>query len=421
MLIMENIGLAILGLKANKTRSCLTMLGIIIGIAAVIAILTVGDGINNSVMESMSDVGLNKISVSVQMKDYSDYDYYSSNSMKASDYVTEEMLSEFLTTMQNKVEAVCLSKSVGDAKAEDTGIYAKVSINGVNSGYLNDKKLTLLAGSLITKEEQESGNKVALVSDKFVNNMFGGDLNKACGQSINVVKDNKYYAYTIVGVYKYEESIYGFSSGPEKDISTDCYIPLKVALKQTRCEAMFTDFDVLARTGVDTNALAGEITSYFNERYYADNEKYEIGTFSMESMVKETSSMINMIRMALVLIAGISLLVGGIGVMNIMIVSVTERTREIGTRKALGATNGSIRLQFLTEAIVICFIGGAIGVIFGIGLGQVAIKAMGNTGHASVFSIIVCLIFSIGFGVFFGYYPANKAAKLNPIEALRYE
>jgi putative ABC transport system permease protein len=131
--------------------------------------------------------------------------------------------------------------------------------------------------------------------------------------------------------------------------------------------------------------------------------------------------MIGMIQLALSVIAAISLVVGGIGVMNIMLVSITERTKEIGTRKALGATNSSIRLQFITESVVICLIGGVIGIIVGVSLGTLAVKLMGYSAVVSIESVIVAVGFSMAIGIFFGYYPANKAAKLNPIDALRYE
>ena len=138
-------------------------------------------------------------------------------------------------------------------------------------------------------------------------------------------------------------------------------------------------------------------------------------------MMNQMNTMIGAIQLALSVIAGISLVVGGIGVMNIMLVSITERTKEIGTRKALGATNGSIRLQFITESVVICLIGGIIGIIFGIVLGTVAVKLMGYEASVSLSSIVIAVGFSMAIGIFFGYYPANKAAKLNPIDALRYE
>ena len=141
----------------------------------------------------------------------------------------------------------------------------------------------------------------------------------------------------------------------------------------------------------------------------------------MESMLSSLTEMVSTISLAISVIAGISLLVGGIGVMNIMLVSITERTREIGTRKALGATNNSIRTQFIVESIVICIIGGIIGILIGIGIAAIATKLLGFAVSPSVDGIILSVSFSALIGIFFGYYPANKAAKLNPIEALRYE
>ena len=142
---------------------------------------------------------------------------------------------------------------------------------------------------------------------------------------------------------------------------------------------------------------------------------------TMESVVESMTEMLSTISLAIAAIAGISLLVGGIGVMNIMLVSITERTREIGTRKALGATNGSIRLQFITEAIVLCLVGGAIGIVLGIAIAAVGTNMLGYAVSPSVAGIVLAVSFSVFIGVSFGYYPANKAAKLNPIEALRYE
>ena len=164
-----------------------------------------------------------------------------------------------------------------------------------------------------------------------------------------------------------------------------------------------------------------DIKSFFNSRYYRDNENYEITCSSMSEILDSVTEMMSTVSLAISLIAGISLLVGGIGVMNIMLVSVTERTKEIGTRKALGATNSSIRLQFIVESITLCVAGGFIGVILGLIIGNIISKVMKYSAAAPLSGIIISVLFSMAIGVFFGYYPANKAAKMNPIDALRYE
>ena len=298
-----------------------------------------------------------------------------------------------------------------------------MSLEGLNNAAIKNKKLNIIAGRNITSDEQEDGKKVILVSDRLVNNLFNGDNNSALGQQIEAVIDNKYYSYTIVGVYEYSDSSgIGFSTKvSQKDIKTGAYVPLKCAVKQLRQGELYDSFDIIAAVGEDQGALVSEVTEYLNNGYYANNDAYEAYGYSMKEEIKSMESMLNTQTYAFMAVGAISLLVGGIGVMNIMVVSITERTREIGTRKALGATNGFIRLQFITEAVVVCLIGGIIGVITGEIFGLVANKVMNTTGSISINGIIICVLFSMVFGVFFGFYPANKAAKLNPIEALRYE
>ena len=158
-----------------------------------------------------------------------------------------------------------------------------------------------------------------------------------------------------------------------------------------------------------------------NRRFYRNNDSYEISCSSMSSFMSEMTESMSTMSMAISFIAGISLLVGGIGVMNIMLVSIQERTKEIGTRKALGATNSSIRIQFIVEAMVLCFVGGVIGIVLGMVVGSILSKQMGYDATAPISAIIFAVGFSMVIGVFFGYYPANKAAKMNPVDALRYE
>lgn len=427
MLIGENILLALSGLKSNKMRAFLTMLGIIIGIASVIAIMTVGNSLNTSVTTSMQEMGANNLTVGLKQKSSTEevtedgmrFGAGNRRSMTSDDYITEEMMDAYLEEYADSIDEISVSESVGSGTAEDGNLSANVNITGVNGGYLEINELTLLAGRSLTERDQEEARKVVLVSDKLVENLFDGDNSAALGSPVDINLNNRYYTYTIVGIYEYEENAL-FSSESDEDITTDVYLPLEAAKNQNHSEDGYTQFTVVTATGTD-NTVFMEQTEYFFNVYYARNENYEVSVTSMESMLESMTEMLSTISIAISIIAGISLLVGGIGVMNIMLVSITERTREIGTRKALGATNGSIRLQFITESIVICLIGGVIGIALGLILGSAAVSVLGYDASASVGSIVFSVVFSMMIGVFFGYYPANKAAKMNPIEALRYE
>lgn len=428
MLIGENILLALNGLRANKMRSLLTMLGIIIGIASVIAIMTLGDSISSSVTESMSSMGANNVTIGVSQKSTTEETTASGmtfsagprfTQMSEDDYISEEMLDDLQERYTDSIQGFSLEESVGNGTAQSGSSTAYISAIGVNADNLENADLTLLAGRTLTSQDQDEAKKVILVSDLLVEKLFNGDNLSAVGQKLDVLFNNRYYSYTIVGVYEYEEST--FSSSSSEDTVTTMYLPLQTALDQTHNRNGYSQLTILTKAGVSATDFCTTIETYMNNRYYKDNDSFEISAMSMESIVESMTSMLSTVSLAIAAIAGISLLVGGIGVMNIMLVSITERTREIGTRKALGATNGSIRLQFIMEAIVLCIVGGTIGIILGMAIATVATNMMGYAVSPSVTGIVLSVSFSIFIGVFFGYYPANKAAKLNPIEALRYE
>ena len=430
MLLFDNIILALNGIKANKMRSLLTMLGIIIGIASVIAIITVGNAMSASMTDTMSSMGMSDITMGVSQKstekETTDEGFRFNRGPRSlqlsdEDYITIDMLNTLKEEFGDTIDNFLLEQSVARASARDGSLYANVELMGVNDEGLENRDLTLLSGRLFTKRDQEEGRKIAIVSDYFCDNMYDGDTEKVLGQEVSVLIDERYYFYTVVGVYEYDESN-NWSSSSKEDTYTDMYIPLQTAFDYSHTKQRFQSVTVVAGSSVsDVDKFMSDIETFMNRRFYRNNESYEISCSSMSSFLDEMESSMQTMSLAISFIAGISLLVGGIGVMNIMLVSIQERTKEIGTRKALGATNGSIRIQFIVEAMVLCFVGGVIGIALGTLLGYILSTQMGFEADAPLSAMIFATGFSMAIGVFFGYYPANKAAKMNPVDALRYE
>ena len=427
-MLFENMNMAFSAIRVNKVRSFLTMLGIIIGISSVIAIMTVGQSLTYTMTESMSAMGVNNITVALQQKPQEEETTEEGMAFgggvgrvmaQEEDYFTREMLENYCETYAGSVAGISVTEGLGQSKLQEKGLYANVYITGTSLGYFLANDLELLDGRYFSQAEMDEGRKVAMVSNIVVDNMFGGDMDKAIGSMLQVNLGDKYYDFAVIGVYEYEQSAMGMSLVSEKDTQTDFYIPLKTAQEISHSQG-FAQFTVIIGDGVDSDAFA-DTTANFFAPYYRNNRDFQPMAFSMASMVEIMADMMSTVTTAIAVIAGIALLVGGIGVMNIMLVSITERTREIGTRKALGAPNSAIRLQFIIESIVICLIGGMIGIALGVVLGMSAAKLLGAAATPSVGGILLSLGFSMAIGIFFGYYPANKAAKMDPIEALRYE
>ena len=506
MFIKENIMLAISGLKSNKMRAILTMLGIIIGIASVIGIVSVGNSMTASVSSSMSEMGSTNITVNVQEKSTTTSTTNSKNekstgtkstnnsqskeqgkqgseapagggqmeepqgagpggtggappagggampggagggapsgggmhggggspmggggrqgrgssstsSPEEKDLLAMEQINTLQEEFADKISAISISETKASGKAKDGSLYANVNVMGTNTGYQEVKNIKVKDGRYISQKDIDDSKKVAVVSDKFVSKMFGSGVDPI-GQSIKIYTSDSILIYNIIGVYEYKSSGAN-STSSEENLTTDLYIPIST-VKTSTLSQNYQTFTIKAKENVDIVTFTDELSTYLSN-LYVKNSKWEAKATNMESMLESMTSMMSTISLAISAIAAISLLVGGIGVMNIMLVSVTERTREIGTRKALGAKSSYIKMQFIVESIIICSIGGIIGIILGIGIGIVGSNALGYPTTISPIVILISLSFSMAIGIFFGYYPANKAAKLDPIEALRYE
>ena len=427
--------MALASVRSNKMRSLLTMLGIIIGIAAVIAIVTVGNSMTGTVTDSMSGMGVSNITVSLTQKDSDDTSgtaqgvtlrRFMDSTPAADDLISQEMIDDFVADFPGQVNRIELSQEVGNgtiAKYGDPNTTIRTTVSGANADSLlaKEEDTPILAGRWLD-DEKDAGRYVAVVSEKFVEQAIGGSNTDAIGKSFTLTINKNLYTFYITGVYEYTEDVYAsmFGATDDDQIQTNVYIPLDVAKSIAGADAGYQSITVVAANGVDVTSFVDTVGSYFAS-YYTYNDTWTASASSISSLVESMTDMLSTLSLGISAIAAISLLVGGIGVMNIMMVSVTERTREIGTRKALGAPGSAIRMQFITESVILCMIGGVIGVVLGIALGAALSSVVGMTAKPSIASIVVAVGFSMAIGVFFGYYPANKAAKLNPIDALRYE
>ena len=429
MRFMDNFLEAVSCLRMNKMRSILTMLGIIIGITAVIAIMTIGTSMQGYLEQTMSGFGVQNVTVSLRSKTDDGPMFRMagfgnirmSSNIQDKDLITDDMLADLLEEFPDEIKAFSIEESVGMGQTVRGADYANLMLTGVNPEYAVANNITMLRGRFIADDDMDARRRLAVVSDRLASNMFGND--DPIGQELVIQTMDHIDIYTVLGVYEYDDggfgAFMGITTASDYDISTDVYIPLTVAQRVNNTHS-YTMFTIMTELGINSTEFARKVETFF-ERYYNRNEDFGVGAFSMESIVAEVTSMLNTMAMAIAAIAAISLLVGGIGVMNIMLVSITERTREIGTRKAIGATNGEIRTQFIVEAVVICLVGGLIGIAAGSALGAAGAAYLGFPAQASVSSILLSVGVACAIGIFFGYYPANKAAKLDPIDALRYE
>ena len=398
MLIGENILLALSGLLANKMRALLTMLGIIIGVMAVMVIVGLGNGLTLSMKESVSSLGMNLLQVNILG--------YGTRTVEVDDFYAVVESRPDLFSGISPIVSMTGTVKVG------TKTYRRTSVSGVSESYFGMSGASIAQGRLLQYVDCTNYKKVCVVGD-YVNRVaYGGN---ALGQTIKVGADQ----FTIVGVLKAEVKDPSLQQGSADDY---IYLPYTTALRLNR-SSVVGSYGITTVSETQVSEGKAVLEAALKKLLNSDEGFY---VTSLSEMLATLGSMINMVVMVLTAIAAISLLVGGIGIMNIMMVSVAERTREIGIRKALGAKERSILALFVTEAATTSALGGLIGILLGYlisaGVNQImTITKAGMTIQPSVGSVMVAFGISVGIGVLFGYLPAKRAARLNPIEALRYD
>ena len=416
--MIENIRLAFQGIWGHKLRSVLTMLGIIIGIAAIITIVSTIKGTNEQIKENLIGAGNNVVTVQLNQSGYP-YDMSWSSIPDGVRTISEETRQE-LTEIRG-VEQVSLYYSRNYA---DSVYYLNTQFNGsvygIDRNYLGVYGLQVKSGRGFTEEDYAGFRKVALVDEKAVTTLFRGA--SPVGESIELRGD----VFTVVGVVALSEefaptinSLNDYWLYMDQSSGT-VYLP--DAVWPTAYQFDEPQNVAIKVESTDTMASAGQEAAEVltgKQIVDPDNSTFDYRSQDMLEQAQQLQSMSESTNMQLIWIAGISLLVGGIGVMNIMLVSVTERTAEIGLKKAIGAKKKRILLQFLTEAAVLTSMGGIIGVVSGIGLAQLISALMQIPVAIDMTAILVSVVFSTLIGVVFGLLPATQAANLNPIEALR--
>ncbi len=405
MLFSESFQMALTSLYANKMRSLLTMLGIIIGVGAVIALVSVGMGVRSNVTSSIASLGSNMLIVSPGSSNRGGV-RGAAGSMQTLKYDDAKAIKDKIKNIDYVSPSVSSSYQV---------VYGNnnwnTSVQGVTPEFMSIRSLSIGYGSFVSTDDMNKRNRVAVIGTTVASNLFAKD--NPVGKNIRI--NNQ--PYKVIGLL---ESKGQSSVGQDQD--DVIYIPLTTAQERMLGITYVQSINVQVSSQEKMEQVQAEIENLLRSRHHIvagkDDDFHVRNLTSLMETVNQSTSMLTLLLGA---IAGISLIVGGIGIMNIMMVSVTERTREIGIRKALGATFMNIMTQFLIESMVIGIIGGIIGIVFGCAASKVIAQLGDFTTVITIAPIIVSFIFSVGIGLFFGIYPARKAAKLDPIEALRYE
>ncbi len=394
-------------LSANKARSLLTMLGIVIGIASVIAMTAIGQGAQNSVSASIQSIGANLVMVMPGAA--RSFGGPSAGRGGAQSLTVED--ADAIASGISNVSGVVREVSTRE-QVVGTGTNTNTSITGTEPSYINVRNVAIDEGSFIGDQDVTDGLKVAVLGPTARDDLFGVGATGVIGQTVRISGSE----YTVIGITVAKGGS-GFSNAD--DI---IYVPYTTAQRYLSGNKYLSEIDIQATSSEASAQVQSDTTDLLLNRHNIDDPtKADFNVLNEASIIATASSVTGTFTTLLAAVAGISLVVGGIGIMNMMLTTVTERTREIGLRKAIGAKRADINKQFLIEAIMLTFIGGVIGVILGwliaFGVSYLGILQ----ASVSISSIILAFCVSAGIGIIFGYYPARRAAQLNPIDALRYE
>ena len=392
-------------ISGNKARSGLTILGIVIGIASVIALVSLGQGAKNNIQNSIESIGSNLIIVMPGMQ--------RSAGVSAGRGTAQTLTMEDAEAIKTSVSDISAVAPVNSRSYQVTAgsLNTNVQVTGTTPDYAVVRNITLSSGSFITTGQVTSASKVAVLGPTTRDDLFGENAD-AVGKTIRINKIN----FKVIGITA--------SKGGSGMTNTDdaIYVPITTAQRNLSGGNRISSIYISAQNQESMASVQEQITTLLLQKHnISDSTSADFSVMNQSDIASAASSVMSTLTTLLAGIAGISLLVGGIGIMNMMLTTVTERTREIGLRKAIGAKSSDIRRQFLFEAVTLTFLGGGIGILFGWITSRIISQFISIQGQVTLSSILLAFGVSAAVGILFGYYPAKRAASLNPIEALRYE
>ncbi|MBI1280239.1 MAG: FtsX-like permease family protein [Anaerolineaceae bacterium] len=406
--MLENMRIALVGLGSNKLRTVLTMLGITIGVAAVIILVSLGQGVDNYVRQQFLGVGTNLVVIFPRQNDQGIIRRLTLNDVRA---ISDPFkVPDALAIMPQRTVTRTVTFE---------GRQISVRVLGVTPNYITVRSRSVIVGQFFTADDMDSQARVAVLGQETAKRLFPSGTDPI-GKNIRIMG----ISFKVTGILN---AVGGSGFGA----SDDDLIAAPLTTVQNRLSGdrdlsgarPISNIIVQARDNQSVNSLAGQLREALRQEHrisFRDEDDFQI--FTQEDLLGSLGKITGLLTVFLAVIAGISLLVGGIGIMNIMLVTVTERTREIGLRKAVGAQKIDILVQFLVEAAILALLGGSMGVLVAAGSTLLVSKAIPELNASVQFSsVLLATMISLAIGIFFGIYPANRAASLNPIDALRYE